>query len=164
MQRYIEQLIEDIEEAKNRPRPPKMLLPPELEFVRGAEEYLHGEQYEMGKLFGLEIKQFPPEDKLSEEEIQALTDKITELWQVFNFIPVFPEGLPVKYKYKLLVDYLEYKTTYISEGNNHFEFCTYDPESCPFPEEFCTCKDFEFDDEDLEMPPSDDFDEDALPF
>lgn len=44
-----------------------MELPPELEFVRGVEEYLHGEFYEMRKLFGLEKIQFPPLEKLSED-------------------------------------------------------------------------------------------------
>ena len=159
MQRYIEQLIEDIQNAKKRPRPPKMELPPELEFVRGAEEYLHGELFEIGKLFGLEKKQFPPAEKLNTKQIQFLNKEITELWKDFNFIPDFPEGLPEKNKYNLFIDYLEHKTTYSSVGYLHFEFCTYDPESCPFPEEFCRCKDFEDEDTDTEN-----YDKDTLPF
>ena len=67
MQRYTEQLIEDIREAKKRPRPPKMELPPELELMRGAEEYLHGELHKMGDLFGLKKEQFPPPGKLSKK-------------------------------------------------------------------------------------------------
>ncbi len=161
MQRYIEQLIEDILEAKKTPRPPKMFLPQELEMFRGPEEYLHGKQYEIGKLFGLEKKQFPPIEKLNERQIKLLVKEIIKLWEVFNFIPDFPEGLPEKIKYNILVEYLEHKTTYVSEGNNHFEFCTYDPESCPFPEEFCTCKDFEIDDDDMDMT---DNDENSSPF
>lgn len=41
-----------------------------------------------------------------------------------------------------------------------FEFCSYDIESCPY-EEFCSCKEFENEAEDM-----DDFDPDdnALPF
>ncbi len=58
MQRYTEQLIEDIQEEKKRPRPSKMELASELEFVRGVEEYLHGRFYKMGKLFGLEKNDF----------------------------------------------------------------------------------------------------------
>ena len=161
MQRYTEQLIEDIQNAKKRPLPPKMELPPELEFVRGAEEYLHGDFHKPGKLFGLKKEQFPPAEKLNAKQMQALIKNITELWAEFNFVPDFPEGLPNVYKYNLLVEYLEHETTYVSEGNNHFEFCTYDPESCPFPEEFCTCKNFEDDDIDME---NFDYDKNGLPF
>ena len=157
MQRYTEQLIEDIREAKKRPRPPKMFLPQELEMSRGPEEYLHGKQYKLGKLFGLEKKQFPPIEKLSKKQIKLLVKEIIRLWEAFNFIPDFPEGLPEKFKYDILVDYLEHKTTYVSEGGLHIEFCTYEPASCPFPEEFCMCKDFE-------MPSDADFDEKDLPF
>ncbi len=151
MQRYIDQLIGDMQEAKNRPRPQKMSLPPELEFVRGAEEYLYGELYEMGNLFGLKKMQFPPVEKLNPEQIKKLVLEFEQLWQAFNFYPDFPDGLPETIKYKILVDYLEHKTTYVTQGNNHFEFCTYDPDSCPFPEEFCTCKDFEIEDDDIDM-------------
>jgi len=162
MQRYTEQLIEDIQDAKKRPRPPKMELAPELEFVRGAEEYLHGKFYKMGKLFGLEKKQFPSIDKLNPKQIEKIAFEFELLWEAFNFIPYFPDGLPAEIKYKLLVDYLEYETTYVSVGNNNFEFCTYDPKTCPFPEEFCTCKDFE--DDDVEDMDSIDYDNEALPF
>ncbi len=161
MQRYVEQLIGDLREAKKRPRPPKMELPPELEFVRGAEEYLHGELYEMRELFGLEKEQFPPTEKLNSEQIKMLVSEFEQLWLAFNCRPIFPDGLPESIKYKILVDYLEHKTSYVTDGGNNFEFCTYDPDSCPFPEEFCTCKDF--DDDDIEMP-TDDFDDGSLPF
>jgi hypothetical protein len=161
MQKYIAQLIEDIQEAKRRPHPPKMFLPPELECMRGAEEYLHGEYYEMGQLFGLKKIQFPPIDRLNPKQIEDVTAELELLWEAFNFVPDFPKGLPTKYKYNILVEYLEHKTTYVSEGHNHFEFCTYEPESCPFPEDFCTCK--EFDDDDIDMDKYED-DENKLPF
>ena len=163
MERYIEQLVEDLREAKHKTRPPKMILPTNLEFVRGVEEYLHGEQYEMGKLFGIEKKQFPPIEKLTTKQIQILTNELIKLWLEFKFIPDFPKKLPLKYKYKLLVDYLEEKTTCTSQEHLHFDFCTYDIDSCPLPEDFCTCKDFELDDDDLDMS-NVDYDDDANPF
>ena len=162
MQKYVNQLIGDLREAKKRPRPPKMSLPPELEFVRGAEEYLHGERYKMSQLFGLEKIQFPPKDKLTDEEMQALVDEIVALWLSFNFQPDFPEGLPLEYQYKILVDELDKETSHTTQGNLHIGFCTYDPDSCPFPGDFCTCKDFE--DDEIEDMDSMNFDDDASPF
>jgi len=119
MQRYTEQLIGDIKRAKDNPRPKKMELPPELEFVRGAEEYLHGELYEMGNLFGLEKVQFPSVEKLNQGQIKKIVIEFGQLWQAFNFYPVFPDGLPIEIKYKIFVDYLEYKTTCVTQGNNN---------------------------------------------
>ena len=79
-------------------------------------------------------------NKLSKKQIQSLTDEIVKLWYAFNFVPDFPEGLPAENKYKLLVDYFEHKTNYVSQGYTHFEFCTYDPASCPFPEKSVAAK------------------------
>lgn len=45
---------------------------------------------------------------------------------------------------------------YTGDGMSYFEFCDYEPERCPFPEEFCGCKDFDFDDDDLDMGNMDD--------
>ena len=151
MQKYVEQLIDDMQIAQKRPRPLKMELPSELEFVRGAEEYLHGDLYEMGNLFGLEKIQFPLAYKLNPKQINLLVLEFEKLWYAFNFIPDFPDGLSDAIKYKLLVDYLDHSTSFLSEGHNHIEFCTYDPESCPLPSEFCECKNYEDDDEDINL-------------
>ena len=151
MQKYVEQLIDDMQIAQKRPRPPKMELPPELEFMRGAEEFLHGDLYEMGNLFGLEKLQFPTVDRLNSKQINLFVLEFEKLWYAFNYIPDFPDGLPDTVKYKLFVDYLDYSTNHVSQGHQHIEFCSYDLESCPFPEEFCQCKDYEFNDDDIDM-------------
>ena len=142
MQRYVQQLLTDIESAKKRPTPPKMELTPDLEVVRGAEEFLYGQEFEMEKIFGLEKQEFPPIEKLNTKEIESLANALLELWEVFHFSPVFPEGLPAVYQYKLLVSHLDHKTTFVSMGTNNMEFCDYETENCPFPDEFCMCKDF----------------------
>ncbi|MCF6240685.1 MAG: hypothetical protein L3J74_04995 [Bacteroidales bacterium] len=47
MQRYTEQLIKDLHNAKNKHCLFKMHLPPKFVFVQGVEEYLYGEMYEL---------------------------------------------------------------------------------------------------------------------
>jgi hypothetical protein len=140
MQNYVNLLIQDIKASQKRKRPPKKILSPELESVRGAEQYLYGDQYEIGNLFGLEKKQFPPVEKLTDEQIQSITNELSKLWSVFNLIPEFPENMAAKYKYQIFIEYLDHKTSYTSVGNIHIEFCDYDPDSCPFPDDYCACK------------------------
>ncbi|MDA3894057.1 MAG: hypothetical protein PF517_20555 [Salinivirgaceae bacterium] len=151
MQNYINQLVSDLQNAQHHARPAKMELPPELEFVRGAEEYLHGELYPMGKLFGLENMQFPPADRLNAAQLELVVNEFKALWEAFNLYPDFPEGLPNAIQYKLMVEYLNYETSYVTDGANHIEFCSYMPDECPFPLEFCQCKNLN-DDTDYDMP------------
>jgi hypothetical protein len=50
-----------------------------------------------------------------------------------------------------MVEYLNYETSYVTDGANHIEFCSYMPDECPFPLEFCQCKNLN-DDTDYDMP------------
>ena len=56
----------------------------------------------------------------------------------------------VLYKYKQLVKTLDQKVQWTSEGVSCFTtWCDIEPKTCPFPEEFCDCKDLPDDDFDL---------------
>lgn len=80
-----------------------------------------------------------------------MVDEILKLWDAYNFYAELPENLPDEIAYKVLVDHFDKPVEWVSEGTLHIEFCDYDPERCPFPEEFCKCKDVknECDDETL---------------
>ncbi len=143
MDRYFNQLIEDLKNAAKRKRPPKMELDPELEVVRGAEEYLYGTPYMLGVLLGISKNTFPPPEKLNENQLEQLATEIEYLWAEFNFHPVFPDDLPAIFRYKLLLSKWDEPVQYVSAGNIHVEFCDYDTENCPFPKKYCMCKDFE---------------------
>ena len=153
MERYINQLVEDIRKAAKQKRPPKMQLDPELEVVRGAEEYLYGTPYKLSSLLGLNKNAFPPVEKSNTEQLKKLVIEIENLWAEFNFYADFPDGLPADYRYKLLLGKWDTEVQYVSIGNIHMEFCDYDTENCPFPKKYCTCLDF--DDDEIYMTSSD---------
>jgi len=142
MERYLSQLIEDLKNAAKRKRPPKMELDPELEVVRGAEEYLYGTPYKLSTLLGIDKNAFPPQEKFNDKQLYLLATEIENLWAAFNFYPVFPNDLPAIYRYKLLISKWDEPVQYVSAGNIHIEFCDYETENCPFPEKYCMCKDF----------------------
>ena len=143
MERFIKQLMEDIKEAKKRiPSKPYYEAGPELEGIEYVLELENNPYLKMSNLFGIEKNCFPPIEKLTNQQIDILVKEIESLWHAYSFYPVFPDNLPSKYKYKVMVDRWEEEVQYISEGNMHIEFCHYEPEECPFPQKYCMCKDF----------------------
>jgi len=109
MQAYIDQLIEMLQEAQNnRPFPRYLELSEEMEVLRDVielERSLEEDEVLMETLLGVPQYYFPPENKLSDEQVQQLTIGIIELWKVFNFVPVFREGeFSEREQYAMLVE------------------------------------------------------------
>lgn len=150
MDRYILQLAERMRDsAQNLPDPNEMSefdeesLPDELKMFAYAERYIRGKAKKIAVITGIETQAFPPPDKLTETQTDFLYDEMKRLLTAYCFYPDFPKGLPADLKYRLLREKWNEKTVYTGEGMTHFEFCDYEPERCPFPDKFCSCKDFE---------------------
>ncbi len=142
MENYLKQLIADMRHAaKNLPQKPYYDIPPEAEGIEYVIEWENAIEKPMHDWIGLTKDLFPPPEKLSEKELAMMVDEILKLWQAYNFYADLPENLPAGIVYKVLVDYFDKPVAWISEGNMHIEFCSYDPENCPWPIEFCMCKD-----------------------
>ncbi|MEX0648461.1 MAG: hypothetical protein WEA56_03520 [Balneolaceae bacterium] len=146
---YIIQLAEQMRtSAKNLPDPNVMSefdeesLPDELKMFADVERYLHGTAKKLSIITGIKTEAFPPAEKLNETQIDFLVDEINRLLHAYCFCADFPKGLPASLKYELLLEKWNDKAVYTGEGMSHFEFCHYEPEECPFPEEFCGCKEF----------------------
>jgi hypothetical protein len=148
MKNYIDQLLVDLENAKNNEPPVynvKLFHPdePALQYgLEGVAQYLNSPYHKLEEILGIDSAWYPPFELLSEEEVKAILEKTLELWTKFNFEADLPENLPLSTKYKIIVDKLKEETQYVSEGTIHFEFCDYDVENCIFGLEYCSCKEF----------------------
>jgi len=149
MEKYVIQLIEELEKLKdNKPDKPNVhiLYPdhPALEYgLDHIAEWECAPMIPMADLMGLQQENLPIVEKLNESQAAAICEKILEVWREFNFYAYFPDGLPALIKYKLVRQRWGEDVQYISEGMCHFEFCYYEPESCPFGWDYCSCKDIE---------------------
>jgi hypothetical protein len=89
MQRYVNQLLEMLQEAhNNRPAPRQLYLPEDmkgLEDIIDLEMSLEEDEHTMESIFGLPQMYFPSENRLSDEQIQQLIKGILDLWQVFHY-------------------------------------------------------------------------------
>ncbi|MCZ2101791.1 MAG: hypothetical protein LC107_09675 [Chitinophagales bacterium] len=96
MQRYIEQLIEMLHQAQNnRPSPHDLVLPEEMEGLRGMielEKSLEEDEQTMENIFGVPQIYFPPEDRLSDEQVQQLKKAIIDLWHAYHYEADFRKG------------------------------------------------------------------------
>lgn len=142
MQKYLNQLIDDMHHAATQV-PQSRIMKGEFDpsYMMELEDM---EELPMSEWFGLSKELFPPANRLNAEQHTLMADEFEKLWGAFSFDPYFPEGLPARRRYELMRDYLDHKCTHWPGGWIHtFEFCNYDPQNCPFGNEYCRCKDLE---------------------
>lgn len=149
MDKYLSQLAEDMREsAKHVPDPQTLIdqadlnLPEEFEMFTDVEMYLHGPQQTLSEITGIDTMVLPPVERLTDPQIIFLLDEMKRLLKAYCFYPDFPEGLAVEIKYRLLRDKWESKHVLMATGQTGIGFCTYCPEDCPLPDEYCHCREF----------------------
>lgn len=152
MQSYINHLLEDIVNAE-RADEMKTNFGSEKEqtfeeHIEEVERFLEqNPAHTFSYYSGLKKEQFPPVEKLNEEQLLQINKAFEHLLFTWNLDVAIPEGIPSAKYYLLLISVLDEKTDIPESGFITFEFCNYDPPSCPF-EEHCSCKDFELDNKD----------------
>jgi hypothetical protein len=119
MERYVEQLIEDLQAAQTLKIPPFY-----------AEHYENKGSFE--KFFKIEATAFPPAERLSEFQQNAISNAIIALLDIHHYIIniTMIKGLPAKILYQYLVKMWTERLPYISHGLAGLEFCDNDPEKC----------------------------------
>jgi len=152
MQRYVEQLIEDVRAIATNP--------PHLSANKGvlfstdtaddiiddAERFVSGDQINMSVIVGLPKSALPDHSRLTDKQIKWLTSELILMLNAWNFNPEFPCKLPVRLQYQAIRDHWDDETVYVRTGTVHIEYCSYDRDECPFPE-YCTFCDEMLEDE-----------------
>lgn len=85
---------------------------------------------------------FPPAERLTDEQLEALVHTIRRLWAAFNFTAVIPEQVPARIVYPILLERMAEPAMIMKFGQIGIEFCDYEPKECPWGLDYCTCKDF----------------------
>ena len=152
MERYIQQLINDIHQATYHVRPPHELwldseADPqdelELEDMSHVEKYLYGEEEPISSITGIDFEALPPSEKLTKEQKELLATELERLLDFFHFYLDFPIDYPAHLRYPFIKDFWEESHVPMSFGTNHIEFCDYEREGCPFDGYCTTCDEVE---------------------
>ena len=147
MKKYTAQLVADLKSAeKNIPPTPnyKVLYPDHPAHDYDLEHIVAWECtpfQSMSELFGIESDAFPPDNKLTDRQVSALTKGIRSLWLAFGSDVSVPKGTPKRKLYNVLIDaWRNEPMQYIPNdgGFSTFEFCNTDPETCKWGE-YCGC-------------------------
>ena len=144
MDKYINYLLEDIETATEDST--AYLL---NEFDDG-EDYLPLEEEEalaprkpLAQHIGVEPVWFPPAERLEESHIEMILDRLLDGLHAVNLAVNFPDGLPQREAYRVLISYLEQEVPVLKYNTWQIEFCDYESRGCPFGEQYCQCRMYE---------------------
>jgi len=142
MNPYIPHLITDI---KNAHRPDSFCNRADRsatfeEEMEAVENYATGTNIppSLSHQCGLSIEQFPPAEKLTEDEMQTIIDAFQEMLSTRNMVADLPSGLPISRAYPLVIDLLKEDGWYLPGGTLHFDFCTGYAPDCEL-KEYCPC-------------------------
>ena len=150
MQKYVEQLVQRIEEAKTQvvePIDPKLLssYDPETYFegLENVEKYLSGEKTGAEETFGIARIEFPPSEKLNTDQTEILYKSLCDLLMSINNHVHLPDAMPSAMKYSLVVGLWEggFMNFRNSNGMYGHDFCTGEPEGCA-KGKYCPCLEY----------------------
>jgi hypothetical protein len=147
MKKYIHQLIEELHKATYNVRPPSEIWDSvdlddegEVEDMAYAEQFIYGTPQKLSEIIGIEKIKFPPDRKLTDEQVELLASEVIRLLNFFNFNPLFPENVPARTKYRLLLEKWDSEQVAVSFGEVEIEFCDYDDSNCPFTGYCSSCE------------------------
>jgi len=149
MQKYINQLIEDLEEvAKNPPTPSYIEPPPHLEEDEVISELALVPFKTIEELTGIKQEIFPEIIHLQGDQWQRVNDAIFKVFESLHIELVdAPPGIPPEWLYDVLTTNWHHPVQYLPSSGMDLELCTGDPMTCPYSE-FCSCGE-EFDEFEL---------------
>lgn len=160
MERYIRQLIEELNHvAGNPPERPHIEPPPHLEDDPFVAELALVPFRPIEEWTGINREMFPRMIDLDADQCLLLNEAILKVYESLNLsLDDMPEDIPPEILYDVLTSNWDYPVQYLYSSGMDVELCTGNPNTCSWSP-FCSCS-IE-DDQDLiwdeEMPGADDF-------
>jgi hypothetical protein len=122
----VEQLVEELRAARSvHVELPLVDLDDEfmqIPAIRAAEEYLAGPAGTLASLFKIDRKLFPPDTRLSDEQVILIASEILSLLMAHRFVAEFPENIEPRDAYNALLRRWDEPVSYVSDGHCHLEF------------------------------------------
>ncbi len=140
IQKYIDQLVEDLcIAAQNPPIPPYTETPPHLEESPDISELATSPFKTIEELSGISKDVFPEMVHLDADQCLQVNHAIFKVFKTLHLDLVdLPEDMPPEILYDVLTDNWRYKVQYLPSTGMDLEFCTGEPKTCPYGE-YCDC-------------------------
>jgi len=141
---YIPHLLEDIRAAHRGEDSYGLDTVPETieEELEQMERWAAGEfenpDHTFGYYCGLDAANFPPPEQLNDREIELICNAFKKLLFSWNSGIDLPDNMPVRLRYKFMVNTLNEGFTPVNSGFLTFNYCSGYAPDCPFGE-YCPC-------------------------
>ena len=146
MDKYINYLLADIVAATTANLPAQVLYfddEEDIPFITADEEAKTAAREVLSSVIGIKQEWFPPAERLSEVQMQQLSEAISDCLDAHSFIVNFPAGLPAPIRYQVLLLELKKEVPVLQYNVWQLDFCEYEPKGCPFGAAFCQCQIYE---------------------
>ncbi len=153
MQRYVDQIIGDLDElAKNPPATTYVEIPENMKAIPFAAELALVPFKTMEDWTGFKAINFPEMIQLEISQIEKLKTAIFSVFEsLFIEIIDIPDEIPKEWLYEVLISEWDYTfVQYLPSSGMELEYCTGDWKTCPYGE-YCDCYDEVAEDEELEF-------------
>ena len=151
LQKYINQLLEDIEEATQNVPEPYYPLEEEADEEFGVLPWMEDPENAPTKSLeewtNLKKEQFPPESKLTDNQVGILLHAIKRMLNAYNCSAVFQIEVPRRIQYRVIRERFQQEVPMLKANYFFFEFCDKkdkkDHSECILGEKYCHCAFFE---------------------
>jgi hypothetical protein len=140
MERYIQQLIEDLEElAANSPAQTYIESLPHLDETPDIAELALVPYKTIAEWTEIDPDIFPDMTQLTAGQCKRLNEAIFKVFQTFKIELIdIPKDIPTEFLYEVLSTNLDHYVQYLPSSGFDLELCSGDPMTCPYGE-FCDC-------------------------
>ena len=140
MERYVQQLIEDLElVASNPPAHPYVESPPHLNGNIEIAELALTPFKPISEWTGISREEFPNILQLSIDQAHNINLAILKVFTSLNIELIdAPDDLPPDMLYEAITFNWDMLIQFLPNAGYDLELCTYDPDTCPYGE-FCDC-------------------------
>jgi len=140
MQKYIDQLVEDLcDTAQNPPAPSFIEVPPHLEEMPDTAELAITPFKTIEDLTGISQEVFPEMIQLDADQCRQVNEAI---FKVFNALHIelvdTPTDIPPEILYDVLTDNWDHPVQFLPSSGMDLELCSGDPMTCPYGD-YCDC-------------------------
>lgn len=151
LQRYIDQLLTDIEVAtKNVPEPWYPMeeeVDEEFGLLPWMEDPESAPTKSLEEWTNLKKEQFPPDNRLTDSQVSSLLCAIKHLLDVYNCSAVFQIEVPERIQYRVIRERFRQEVPMLKANYFFFKFCdrkdNQDRSECLLGEKYCHCAFFE---------------------
>jgi hypothetical protein len=142
MEKYIQQLIQDLEKAANNPPDrPYIEVPPHLADDIATAEIALTPYQTIEELTGIEQEVFPQLIDLQGDQWQRVNEAIFKVFETLHLDLVnLPTDIPPEELYEVLTTHWDYPVQYLPSSGMDLDFCNGDPMTCPYGD-YCDCGD-----------------------